>query len=569
MTSEGVSVRRLGDVSPRMSHQGTSGRDFVDPSPIVLWGGARPAAILYLEVETRGRKAVQRIAPAEKGVKLPGFPFTYTVQVPQDAASEDDVEAVETGAVVTADLDGDGVQELVLLRKLGGVSVHAVRGPLAEYPSPGRTASGAAYRHRLTQVARLGARDVVWVLATCDAPDAADRNLLLRVDGAGVARVHLEGLERVRVLAVGAVQRPASQGVDELLVLTADGDGDAALARFRPDGKPIASPRRMYVRPPEGSAFVFAPRSAAAVLEGPGSVLVVSPEKPANWLREIKLARKVDPRDVEVHWVADLEGEPKLVYGVGDELWAVDHDGTCHAPAPGGKWTALPKPGPYLEVPVPAGELLWFVWKSEAGPLFALSSGSKGTRPVAHEEWRRVADRFLPPEDAARFRKMVEPSLTREHEYRDLQMKDERQRRHVEPEQVRTVEDWKRLLPDSYAEVIEFDARTHDVKVESRLRALSEDAKAALPDRVGLGAWLDGLERPARTTFLVIEGTAVSAVHFPGAPPRQLPTQVARPVEYRLRDGRVVAVLTLEAGDSAGRAGPAFHLVEAPLGARR
>jgi hypothetical protein len=135
-TSDGVSLRRLGERSPHLTYHGTSGRDFVDPSPIVLWAGDRPAAALYFEVETRGRKAVQRIAPMDGNVKLPGFPVTHEIHLPHDARSEDEADAIDARALIPADVDGDGVQELAVTRRWGGVSVHGVRGQKMEYPSP-------------------------------------------------------------------------------------------------------------------------------------------------------------------------------------------------------------------------------------------------------------------------------------------------------------------------------------------------------------------------------------------------------------------------------------------------
>jgi hypothetical protein len=567
--SEGVSVRRLGDVSPHESYLGTSGRDYVDPSPLVLWGGARPAAVLHLEVETRGRRAVQKIAPVDRSVKLPGFPVTYQIDLPPDAKSEQVVDAIDTRALITADVDGDGVQELLVTRRQGGVSLHGVRGQHAEYPSPAGGPGGVKYKRFLAHTMNLGSHDVVYVLSVCDAPDA-DRNLLLRVDGRGITRVRPEGLEKAQILALGAIQRPGSQDVDELLILTADGERDASLGRYRPDGKRIEPARRMYVRPSRECAFRFVARASKAVLEVAGGVLVLSPEKPANWIREIKVKGKVDPRDLDIAFVADLEADPKMVYSAADELWAVDRDGTCFAPAGGGRWTALAKPGLYLKVPSPPGEKLWLVWKAEAGKLFAVSSGERGTRPLTHEQWGQAADRYLPPDEAAAFRKRRTPSLDVEDEYREDRMKAEREERHVDT-QVHTVEEWKRLLPRSYAEVQQFNATDHDVDVARRLRSLANDPKQAgkAPDPVGLRAFLDGIQVPARTTFMSIDGLAVSSVTVPGSPMRMLESQVGGGVEYRLHDGRITAIVTLEKGDAEGKAPPAFFEIEAALAARR
>jgi hypothetical protein len=567
-TSDGVSMRRLGDRSPHLTYHGTSGRDFLDPSPIVLWAGSRPAAALSFEVETRGRSAVQRIAPMDGSVKLPGFPVEYEIHLPHDARSEDEADAIDARALIPADLDGDGVQELVVTRRWGGVSVHGVRGQHHEYPSPARGSGGAHHGRYLAHVLELDGHDVVYVLSVPHAA-GADRNLLLRVDGKGITRVRLEGLDEAKILALGAIQRPGSHDVDELLALVADGDRDAALGRFRPDGKRIDAVRRMYVRPSRECAFRFVPRTAKAVLEVKGGVLVLSPEKPANWIREIRVKGEVDPGALDIAYVADLQGDPKMVYSAGDALWAVNHDGTCFKPAGRGAWTALAKPGPYLRAPTPPGEKLWFVWDVEDGRLLAVSSGERGTRPLTHEEWGQAADRYLPADEAAAFRNRRAPSLEGEDEYRDLSMKEEREERHVGA--VHSVEEWKRKLPRSYAETLKFNATGHDVEVASRLRQLRDDPRQAgkAPDPAGLRAFLDGIQLPARTTFMVIEGLAVSSATVPGSPMRRLETQMGGPFEYRLHDGRITAIVALEKGDAEGKAAPAFYEIDAPLAARR
>lgn len=567
-TSEGASLRKLGEVRPGITYTGTTAKDYVDPSPIVLWAGAKPAAVLHLSVESRWRHAVQQVAPVDPAVKLPGFPVVYRSVTPEDGSAED-VDGLD--GVVLADLDGDGVQELVLLKEHGGVDVHALRGPLATYPSPAAP-RGSTYQHFLAQVLHLGGRDVVYVLSRRSAQAVEDRNLLLRVDGKGITRVRLEGLERKEILALGEVQRKGSPDVDELLALVEDGRADVALARFRPDGKAIGAARRLYVRPSSSySAFRFVPGSSSAVLMVKGGVLVITPEKPVNWIREIKVLAKVPPDDPGFLFVTDADTDPKLVHRVGDALWAVNGDGTCFKPSGGGAWAALAKPGPYLTLPVPAGEKLWFVWEAEGGRLFATSSREKGTRPLTHDEWRSAADRYLPPAEAEAFRRSLEPSLDGKDYFRDMEMQDERERRKVEPEQVRTVEDWKRLLPRSFASVAENHVTDHDLNVGARLRELRQNPgpDGHLPDPAGLRAFVDGLEVPARTTFMLVEGTAVSSASAPGSPMRLLETQVAGPVEYRIHEGKLTAVVALQAVDAEGKAAPAFYLVEASFAARR
>ena len=102
------------------------------------------------------------------------------------------------------------------------------------------------------------------------------------------------------------------------------------------------------------------------------------------------------------------------------------------------------------------------------------------------------------------------------------------------------------------------------------MRELAADPKQARssPDAEGLRAFVRELDLPAHTAFLVIDGTQVSALEVPGEPPRQLETQLGGAVEYRVHDGALTVVLSLQGAEPGGAGAPAFYLVEGPLARR-
>jgi hypothetical protein len=572
----GVRLRQLGDVRPGATYRGETGKVLVDRAPVVLWADTRPAAVLALSTEWRGRDVIQRLSPVAPAA-LPGFPIVVrSVEAADGTAGDGD--RLEPRALVPADLDGDGVQELVVGRARGGVDVYSLRGRVSTYASPAEP-GGKAFRYFSAKPLHLEGRDVVYVVSEREGEGVDDRNLLLRVDASGVARVRLEGLDRTEIVALGAIQRSGSEDVDELLALVPDGS-EAAVVRFRPDGSRIGALRANV--PPDPAALWFIPRSRGAVLEVPGRALVIRPDEPVPWTRELRVQPEAPPaalrellhfRDVlpahaRLLHVADADGDPKLVYRVDEALWAVDRHQRCFTPTAGGRWAPLPGREPYRILPVPLDEALWSAWEDGDGRVLAATTRGAGhRRPVTHDEWRQAGDRYLPRAEAEAFRRRLEPSYP--EQLRRSEVDGEALVRKIDRERIRSVEDWRLLLPDSYAAVAQWNADRYDEDVGARLRALRVKAGGArLPEAAGLRAFVDGLELPAHVAFTVVDGPALSSAVVPGLPPRELETQRWAGVEYRIHDGKLTAVMALEKVDPGGRSAPAFYEIEAPLAAR-
>jgi hypothetical protein len=307
---------------------------------------------------------------------------------------------------------------------------------------------------------------------------------------------------------------------------------------------------------------------------------VITPDDRASWLRELAVLPEAPPAELRevVHlpdtppararlvYVADADRDPKLVYRVDEALWAVDRRQRCFTPAPPGTWAPLPAREPFRILPVPLEERLWASWENDDGRVLAVTTRGPGhRRPVTPEEWRKAAERLLPREEAQAFRSSIQPSF--DHQRGGSEVTREQMIRKVDPAQLRTVEDWKRLLPDSYAAVERWNAEQYDKDVESRLRELraQRGRPARVPDPAGLRAFVDGLELPVQTTFTLVDGAAVSSAIVPGVPPRELETQQWDGMTYRIQEGKLIAVMALEKTDRAGKAPPAFYEIEAPV----
>lgn len=590
-----ASVKRLGEARPG-EKGGEIHSEFVDPTPVVLWSGARPAAVLVHRVEedSAARTLVEEFVRLSDGLgeKVRGlvdaFPVTNRTRSAVKMEEGERLDLFAEGLAVAADVNGDGVDELVLPRQLGGVDVVGLKGVLFRYPASGSPAV-ATYTPVRAQVARLGSRSVVHLLfrrklhggadgERAEAAGAGDRYQLVRVDGRGATRVVLRdlGFSPQAVLAVGAINRPGSADVDELVVLSRKDEGqDAWVSRHRPDGSALAPARKIYV--PFGVdapwEIEFLPQSGVAVVHAPGrpEVYFVEPEKPVNWVRVVDLKPAVGSEPAQLAGVLDANANPKAVVLAGDALFAVDAAGIYHAGA-GGSVAPSRGPAPLLRLQRP-GPLF--------GPPVVVPSAARGdevlvaythprtSRALSREEVAKAADLYLPPKTVARQRKWAEPSLTDDDPVRDGLVEEERKRRRVDQD-IATVEDWKRLLPDSYAAVAQRRQDDLQATLEGRLTHPLDDPEQLAPDQyVNLDSyrtWLAALAVPAETVFEVVRrGAPLRSFRVEGGELGPFTSShVGRwRLEWRADATEATVVATMTFPDAKGRPAPGFYAVRA------
>lgn len=527
-----TSVRWLGGGGEGITGNEEEYRE-LDPRPVVLWRGDRPEAVLGYRSRSQlfGARVTRSFERVDGGPKGP-FPVASSrLMRPGSRGAE---EGYDPGSALTADVNGDGTEELVLPGYGGGVEVVGVREELKGYAGPGVKESVATYRPAGTQVARLGSGAVVHVLfERVEVADEASEEdlrkagagapyLLVRVDRSGAKRVVLgePGFALRSVLAVGAVNRPGSEQVDELWVVSRRDEGEEVfLSRHRPDGGVIEPARKIYVpfawaAPSWG--FVFVPQSRVAVLHATDvpELHFVEAEKPVNWIRRVELKGILDESEwVRVFGVVDGGGKPKAVVATASTVYALDEEGKYYEGKGGklvptaGKTALYTAKGPGEEygyfgmVPSPQRADEWLV----------LHTRKAQPKKLTHEEIATAADRLLPPEKVARERRRAAMALDDEDAVRDGFIQDERERKGVE-EKLKTVDDWKRLLPESYEKTLAERRRRLDSILSVYLTSALEDPARLTPtsyrDPEGARAWLAGLQLPAETLFTRVRAGA-------------------------------------------------------------
>jgi hypothetical protein len=446
------------------------------------------------------------------------------------------------------------------------------------------------YEPRSIFTAHLEGRDVVYVLlerrisvkdvsrADLEKAGALDPFAVVRVDERGPARVaiRMQGWVPGRVLAVGALSRKGSQGVDELLLLgTPGGSDDVVLSRHRPDGAPLGPARRVVVpsaRSIEGR-FAFLPGSDRTVLlhHDANKAFVVAPDKPANWFHPVPLAGFTE----EIYLLGATDSEaPKVIVGVGDGVFAVGEDGATFV-SRGAGWarSAGPGPEPFLRLDAPsridkrAGVLLS---KRDPTEILVVHTRARQPRELSREELVAAAERFLPPEEMAEHRALLSMDPNKPNSVRGEIMEREARAKKID-RKITSEAEWKALLPDSYAQVAEMNESMFVSGLRGSLVTAQDarDVPEEFRDPDGFRTWRAGLDALPRTSFeLTRRGARILAFEVEGDVPN-LDVALGMPfVPFRSWGDTVLAVLTLQVKGRGGREEAGFVLVRAAGGGR-
>jgi hypothetical protein len=588
-----VTVTRIGKKIPGIRERTFVYRARLDPVPIVLWGKDGPAAILSLRVRTNlvTGSATVAILRADGGSGPGAFPIETKGTISEKTPAERDLDIFDMKRITTADVNGDGVDELVVPFQLGAVEVYGVRGQPLRLEGPSTRPGIVCYEPRSIFTAHLKGRDVVYVLlerrisakdvsrADLEKAGALDPFAVVRVDERGPARVaiRMQGWVPGRVLAVGALSRKGSQGVDELLLLgTPGGSDDVVLSRHRPDGAPLGPPRRVVV-PFVWSyqaRFAFLPGSDRTVLlhHEVGQAFVVAPDKPANWFHPVPLAGLPG----EPYLLGAKDGEtPKVIVSAGDGVFAVGEDGATFV-SRGTGWarSAGPGPVPFLRTDAPS-PIDWCVgvFPAERDPteILVVHSRAREPRELSREELVAAAERFLPPEEMAEHRALLSMDPNKPNSVRGEIMEEEARAKKID-RKITSEAEWKALLPHSYAQVAEMNESMFVSGLRARLITAREggDVPEEFRDPDGFRAWRAGLDASPRTSFaLSRRGTRVVAFEIEGDVPKLDVVLRGTPfVPFRSWGDTVQAVLTLTVKGASGRDEAGFVLVRAAGGGR-
>jgi hypothetical protein len=561
-TMKDANFHRLGKVVPGSNSDNPNHRNFVDPRPIVLWRGSEPAAILYLHSQSRaiglsGEQRIERLdeEPGESwlGRHRGPFPLVFGSSWFDALKPIDGAESFDLGNIVTADVNGDGVDELIVPRANGAIGVYSIDKFLSEQPAL-HAPKGALYKVAKTNMVKLHGHDVVFFVLSLetlkDGPAADEAELakaapfvLWRLDQQGFSRLALPGIVEhryARIDAIGAMNRPGSSGIDETLVVFNTGEGPdmAYLLRLRADGSAIEPPKEIYVSMNTGSLeFLFLPETAQAILADRSTqhLYFLQPDKASNWIADVDLKPlSGSTAKIEILHAMDPGTDPKVTVGVwpaerdaaeAEALYAINREGKCFRPEPGkDAWLPLPNLEPFLRIAYPSEAYGSVGLNPQPGAdiILAMFSHEAKLKELSETEIMSAANRFLQPALVEKLRK-TNLEFTPE-KFKELfgysDSKDERKAKGI-TEEITNAENWQRLLPNSYQNALERMRRDLKVDLRSELTCPIEVGYPILPqDHQNIEEyklWLAGLKLEPDTTLEVIRhGQLEAAFHVPG-----------------------------------------------------
>lgn len=604
----------------KVRHESDEDRDEVKAVPLVLWGPGGPAAVLaYRDAVLMSRREwVQELLPMLGGGQG-AFPLTRRTRWSGAPPHKRFLDVLKPDAIATADVDGDGVDELVLNRMHGAVEVWSTRGRLHELRTPTSATDSVFYDGDPVAQVPLAGREEVFLHLTREvhgeldearlrALGAADEDVIVRVGAGGLSRIVLKGLppQKRKWLKLAPLNGPGSQEVDELVTLSSHGEGPGAvtwLSRFKLDGTPIGAPRELYdsspMREPGAPDPVTERLMYPVVTPQSDRVLVVNrrgdrlyvfaPRKPVDWMRAVDLSfllggtvtalgmtRGARPLAILRH-----EQHPENV------LYAVDEDAQFYERS-GGEWVpsgprmkpgTVREPGnvprPFYRVkPAPAdleeGVTVLPAGGAEADEVVVVRSRKRTVRELKEDELLAAAKRFLPVDELARLEANATPNLDFGHPHllRDEALQKERKER-GDWDEIKSLEDWKKRLPRSYGEYEAFRRREF---VRSLTVALASavywpgrpEFVDGYRERDAYLSWAKTLERPAATVFThVRRGAEVASVEVPGyCFPAAAETELQQGyLSVRVRNGVLDAAVVLS--QVPGEEEPRFYVVRA------
>jgi hypothetical protein len=443
------------------------------------------------------------------------------------------------------------------------------------------------YRVDRSHTAKLKSHDVVFFLLSLESNDKeadvdqralakTDECAILWADGRGISRVPLPkmGVPIERVHAIGALNRPGSTDIGEILLVfdTNESVGRTYLSRQRPDGSTIAPPKEVYV-PLARSSLKFLSLAETtqvflADISG-GHLYFIWPDKAANWIADIDLNPLASsPSRIQILQPIDPGANPKVMVAVdnrrpdnkfdNEALYAVNSEGQCFRPDPAkNAWQSMERREPFLRLTSPTVGHRFVGILPQLGTDILLAAFSRDASPksLSEEDIMAAAERFLQPERIRERRKYYLEITMKDYRAFPSKVEEEREIKGVK-EEILTVEQWKRLLPDSYHYVVAFNK--HDLRID-----LQGDLEGGLKHSISpenyrnideYKAWLNGIKLGPETVFeIVSHGAVATRAQVLGYVPDDVDgSHLVMPLSFRAGPAGVGVVLPLDTTPSPG-----------------
>lgn len=401
------------------------------PVPIVLWDKKRNtvAKVLYYQKEIRSSKgsfkgSIDVLDAPGQGIggriksMFDGYPITVSAQGIYRKEDERTVDFFVD--FYTLDVNGDGVEELIVTRHTGGIDVYDRDKRIMKHWNNLKP-DLFEYNLERTCTAIVDDHDELWLLRTRKPHDSVDtlsesdrryyegsRNYtIIRVSPDGIKEItplFKGGMEPESICDVAVLNRPGSKEIDELILVSTFKDKKGYyMSRHTPSGSPLDEPREIHAESydPAMATMFYIPQSnqiMAYSLEKL-KILYFTPEKPVNWIKTV--------------YLEDITGGEKSALYQGHTMienvpvTLVEHQYSIYAIDANGKYRTSMLPGSDKKKdPVALGKIKPFsdehniIEMFPIGPdmdtVMVIESRSPKKREYSLEELEKAGEEFLP-----------------------------------------------------------------------------------------------------------------------------------------------------------------------------
>ena len=340
---------RLGKVDAGEQETGKEGPQKENTAaPIILWSKDAAAAALYVAVEGdyetgAFKQTIDFLVPPVRGVKellkslANAYPITHSAHGLFDEEAKRLMNNIEK--VYTKDVNGDGTDELILTRSLGGIEVYDRENRIFKYKPK---SDPKLYDYTLEQsFTNVGDHDEIFFSVTqrpINHTNTAPRDSwIVRVSPAGITEIHPvfpdHGEPVIIVSAVG-MNKPGSKTIDELVIISSIKNKKGIyLSRHKLDGTGIDAPRQYYT-----DYSIYCKPHA---LSGSNQLVIfndqekmlyfITPDKPVNWIKTINTVKLLgDGGDFRRIGETQINNLAVLILEDRGKLYALDALGKFH-----------------------------------------------------------------------------------------------------------------------------------------------------------------------------------------------------------------------------------------------
>lgn len=476
------------------------------PIPIVFWNRFNKAeGALYFRVvnDATGeyRQKIDYLYSPNHGMAgrlrslFDVYPITYKAH---GIVEKNDVRALNyIGDIYTKDVNGDGIDELILTRRLGGVEVYDreklifsykpdVRPQLFEYKMKKAFHAAVDHHDEMLFVAYRTAYDPVDFFSESDKRyyNSTSNYRVIRVSPEGIKEItptFLDNKSPKTIEAVACISKSESKDMDELILITTfEGMDGYYLSRHSTTGKALDTPRKIYAEDfdPNYYMFHFVPQSNQVIAHSHDEekLYFITPEKQVNWFKSVKLDKlQVDrltglKSSTVIIGQSRINGVPAVMIDNNNTLYVVDANGkfhtSIHTESKSDKPVAFATIKPLSE----QHEIMDIRTLDQTlDHLLVIQSRKPGRRAVSLEEMEKAGERFLPDSEWKYCKDELKLGFD-ENTPKYIRWFCEKKK--IQIPEIHSLEDIKNKLPEYYEEMLKDAKISYQISLNTSLFGL-------------------------------------------------------------------------------------------------